>query len=206
MNWDVVFDTFPHLETERLALRELRSDDAESLFAVLGDEEVTEFYDDEVFRDVSEASEQIEAWAAGFRTRRGVRWGIAQRENGEIIGTCGYYGFHRRHKRAGIGYELARSFWQQRIMTEALGAIIEFGFKRIGLNRIEAVVMVENEGSVKLLEGLGFHQEGVLREYENWGGKGTFGHYPSHVADLCTYIERLETPLSQRGWAGGLGL
>jgi ribosomal-protein-alanine N-acetyltransferase len=105
MNLDVVFDTFPHLETERLALRELRSDDAESLFAVLGDEEVTEFYDDEVFRDVSEASEQIEAWAAGFRTRRGVRWGIAQRENGEIIGTCGYYGFHRRHKRAGIGYD-----------------------------------------------------------------------------------------------------
>lgn len=57
-------------------------------------------------------------------------------------------------------------------MTEAMGAIIEFGFERIGLNRIEAVVMLENEGSVKLLEGQGFHQEGVLREYENWGDKG----------------------------------
>jgi RimJ/RimL family protein N-acetyltransferase len=32
--------------------------------------------------------------------------------------------------------------------------------------------MLENEGSVKLLEGLGFHREGVLREYENWGDKG----------------------------------
>jgi ribosomal-protein-alanine N-acetyltransferase len=173
MNLDGVFDTFPHLETERLTLRELCSGDAESLFAVLSDEEVTEFYDDEVFRDVSRASEQIEGWAAAFRTRRGVRWGIAQRENGEIIGTCGYYGFHSWHKRAGIGYELARSFWQQGIMTEALGAIIEFGFRRIGLNRIEAVVMLKNEGSVKLLEGLGFHQEGVLREYENWGDKGS---------------------------------
>ena len=57
-------------------------------------------------------------------------------------------------------------------MTEALGAIIELGFKKIGLNRIEAVVMLENKGAVKLLEGLGFHQEGVLREYENWGDKG----------------------------------
>ena len=172
MNLDVVFDTFPQLETKRLVLRELCSDDMELLFAVLGNEEVTQFYDDEVFRDVSQASEQIEAWAAGFSARRCIRWGIAQRENGEIIGTCGYYGFHSWHKRAGIGYELARSFWRQGIMTEALDAIIEFGFERIGLNRIEAVVMPENKGSVKLLEGLGFHQEGILREYEKWGNKG----------------------------------
>ena len=57
-------------------------------------------------------------------------------------------------------------------MTEALGAIIKFGFLTIGLNRIEALVMQENEGSIKLLERLGFHQEGILREFENWGDKG----------------------------------
>lgn len=172
MNLDAVFDTFPHLETERLILREICPGDAKSLFTVLGDEAVTEFYDDEVFREVFQASEQIDAWAAGFRARRCVRWGIAQRGKGEIVGTCGYYGFHTWHKRAGLGYELARSLWQQGIMTEALGEIIRFGFERIGLNRIEAVVMPKNEGSVKLLAGLGFHQEGVLREYENWGDKG----------------------------------
>ncbi|MEA1978897.1 MAG: GNAT family protein [Chloroflexota bacterium] len=172
MNLDVVFGPFPQLETERLILRELRSDDAELLFSVLGDEEVTQFYDDEVFRDISQASEQIDAWTAGFRARRCIRWAITQRKNREIIGTCGYYGFHSLHKRAGIGYELARSFWQQGIMTEALGAIIAFGFIRVGLNRIEAVVMPENEASVRLLGGLGFHQEGVLREYEEWGNKG----------------------------------
>jgi len=172
MDLDVVFDMFPQLETERLALREIGPGDAESLFAVLGDEEVTEFYDDEVFRDVSQASEQIQAWAAGFRARRCVRWGIARRESAEIVGSCGYYGFHGRHKRAGLGYELAQPFWRQGIMTEALGAILAFGFERIGLNRVEAVVMPGNEGSVKLLEGLGFHQEGVLREYEHWGSKG----------------------------------
>jgi ribosomal-protein-alanine N-acetyltransferase len=172
MNLDLVFGRFPQLKTERLVLRELLSSDAESLFAVLGDEAVTEFYDDEVLEGVSQAGEQIEAWAAGFRARRCVRWGIAQRENGKIIGTCGYYGFHNWHERAGIGYELARAFWRQGIMTEALGAIIKFGFKKIGLNRIEAVVMPGNTASVKLLDGLGFYREGVLREYENWGSKG----------------------------------
>ena len=172
MNLDAVFGAFPELETEHLILREMNAGDAKSLFAVLGDVEVTEFYDDEVFQDLSQAKEQIEAWAAGFKARRCVRWGISQRENDGIIGTCGYYGFHRLHKRAAIGYDLARSFWRQGIMTEALGTIIEFGFGKVGLNRIEAVVMLENEGSVRLLEGLGFQQEGVLREYENWGDKG----------------------------------
>lgn len=189
MNLDVVFGTFPQLETKRLVLRELRPDDMESLFAVLGDEEVTQFYDDEVFRDVSQASEQIEAWAAGFSARQCVRWGIVRRENDEIIGTCGYYGFHNWHERAGIGYELARSFWRRGIMTEAIGAIIGFGFEGIGLNRIEAVVMPGNEGSVKLLEGLGFHQEGVLREYENWGDKG--------------YVDLMMFSLLRREYEGG---
>jgi ribosomal-protein-alanine N-acetyltransferase len=172
MDLDVVFLTFPQLGTERLLLRELRPDDAESLFAVLGDEQVTKFYDDEVLRNIAQAKEQIEAWAAGFRARRCIRWGIAPRKSGQIVGTCGYYGFHSWHKRAGIGYELARSFWKQGIMTEALGEIIQFGFEKIGLNRIEAVVMPDNEGSIRLLGGLGFRQEGVLREYENWGDKG----------------------------------
>jgi ribosomal-protein-alanine N-acetyltransferase len=172
MDLDIVFLTFPSLETERLVLRELRPKDAGSLFAILGDEEVTQFYDDEVWRDITQATEQIEAWTAGFRAKRCIRWGIAPRKSGQIVGTCGYHGFHRWHRRAGIGYELARSFWKQGIMTEALGRIIQFGFEKIGLNRIEAVVMPDNEGSIKLLAGLGFQSEGVLREYENWGDKG----------------------------------
>ena len=57
-------------------------------------------------------------------------------------------------------------------MTEALDAVIGFGFREVGLNRIQAVVMPGNEGSDKLLEKLGFRREGVLREYENWREKG----------------------------------
>jgi ribosomal-protein-alanine N-acetyltransferase len=191
LNLDVVFNTFPHLETKRLILRALLPDDAESLFKILGDEEVTEFYDDDIFRSESQAREQINSWNDGFRARRCVRWGIARRGKGEIIGTCGYYGFHSLHKRAGIGYELARSSWQQGIMTEALGAIIRFGLMDIGLNRIQAVVMPENEGSVRLLEGLGFNQEGVLREYEKWGDKG-------YVDLLMLSLLRCEFEWSQR--------
>lgn len=171
MDLDIVFNAFPQLETERLSLRELNPHDSGALFAVLGDKEVIEFYDDDVFSDVSQAEEQIEAWAAGDRNRRSIRWGIVHSQNDEMIGTCDYYGIHTWHQRAGIGYELARPYWRQGIMTEALGAILEFGFKSVGINRVEAVVMLENEASVELLGGLGFQEEGVLRMCENWGAK-----------------------------------
>ena len=117
MDLDVLFGTLPPLKTERLLLRDLRPGDAASLFAVLGDEEVAEFYDDEVFQDVSQARQQIEAWTAGFKARRCVRWAIARRGDGELIGTCGYYGFHTLHRRAGIGYELGRAHWRQGIIS-----------------------------------------------------------------------------------------
>ena len=58
------------------------------------------------------------------------------------------------------------------MMAEALTSIIGLGFKEVGLNRIQAVVMPQNERSNKLLEKLGFRREGILREYENWGDKG----------------------------------
>jgi ribosomal-protein-alanine N-acetyltransferase len=172
MDLEAAFRTFPRLESERLVLRELQVGDSDSLFAVLADEEVAEFYDDEAFTDVGQARAQIEAWASGFRGRRCVRWGITRKGDGDVIGTCGLYGFHRLHLRAGVGFELARAFWRQGIMTETLRAVLEFGFGTVGLNRIEAVVMPENLASLKLLEGLGFRREGVLREYENWGDRG----------------------------------
>ena len=62
-------------------------------------------------------------------------------------------------------------------MTEALDAIIEFGFGKMALNRIEAVVMPENTASIIMLEKIGFKKEGLLEEYEKWGSKGFVNLY-----------------------------
>lgn len=172
MSIEAVFQSFPQFETRKLFLRKIQATDAHSILRILADEEVTRFYDDDSFTDISQALGQIEAWENGYRNRRCIRWGIAFKDNPAIIGTCGYYGFHTWHMRASIGYELARSYWRKGIMLEALTSIIDFGFREIGLNRIEAVTMPENIASMKLLEKLGFCNEGILHEYENWDEKG----------------------------------
>ena len=112
LNLDAVFQAFPRLGTERFVLRQLHLSDAESLFAILSDEEVTRFYDDEAFTDVGQAREQLEAWDRGFDAQRSVRWGIARKTDDRVVGTCGYYGFHTWNSRGSIGYELARPYWR----------------------------------------------------------------------------------------------
>lgn len=169
---DSFFQSFPQLESDRLILRRLQESDANALFGFLGDEEVTRFYDDATFTQLAQASEQIAAWENGFLHRRCIRWGISRKEDGVLIGTCGYYGIHPWHLRASIGYELGRHYWRQGLMTEALQAIIKTGFAEMSLNRIDALVMPENVPSIRLLEKIGFKNEGLLREYENWGDKG----------------------------------
>ena len=56
--------------------------------------------------------------------------------------------------------------------TGALAAMLAFGFDQMSLNRQDALVMPGNTASVRLLEGLGFRNEGTLSAYEKWGSKG----------------------------------
>ena len=87
--------------------------DSASLFRILSDEQVTRFYDDATFTDLSQASEQIEAWENGYQHRRCIRWAIALKDDSTMIGSCGFYSIHPWHLRTSIGYELARSILAQ---------------------------------------------------------------------------------------------
>lgn len=161
---DLAFESFPTLETAHLRLREITPDDAEEIFAIFGDEEITRYYDLYTFRTLGEAYDLIDYMADAFTSERQIRWGIERKADGLLVGTCGFVWL--RPHRGEIGYDLARACWGQGIMAEALGALLEYGFRTLDLNRIEALTMVENERSARLLRRLGFTEEALLREYD----------------------------------------
>jgi ribosomal-protein-alanine N-acetyltransferase len=113
MNLESIFQSFPEITTQNLVLRRMQSQDTKALFKIMSDDQVTKYYDDETFQDISQARNQIKAWETGYQARRCIRWGITRIGMSSVIGTCGYYGFHTWHMRAGIGYELARPFWRR---------------------------------------------------------------------------------------------
>jgi ribosomal-protein-alanine N-acetyltransferase len=164
------FEAFPRLETPRLALRAMRADDAPALLACLGDPEVVRYLDMEPLADLAQARRMVERWEARFASKERFRWAIAPREGDALIGTGGFVRWSREWAVAELGYDLARAYWGRGLMAEALGAMLGFGFARMGLHRVEAEVMPENRASARLLERLGFRCEGTLRGRGFWKG------------------------------------
>lgn len=169
MSINAAFQNFPQLETENLILRETTITDAPAVFQIFADDEVTKYHDVKTATSVEQAQFLIHRRAERFQNQEGIRWGIARKVDNAIIGSCGYS--IRNRFQAEIGYELAKKYWRKGFMTEALSAIIQWGFEQLDLNRIEALVMLENTASIQLLKKLQFVEEGVLREYGFWKGK-----------------------------------
>ena len=159
------FSEFPTLTTERLILREMLLEDAPGVFDIRGDYQVTRYNTGPAYTLVDQAQRLIQSIRDGYLTRDELRWGITLNGgDNRVIGMVGFNYWNRIDRRASVGYDLARAYWRQGIMSEALRAVIDFGFTRMNLNRIEADCTVENEASATLLLHLGFQPEGVQRE------------------------------------------
>lgn len=157
---------FPELRTERLFLRDLRRSDAPALLEVWSNPRVTEFLTMDPFASQEQAEEMIAFLRTLYGEKTGCRWTITDARTERILGTCGFHNLSTEHRRAEMGYELGLPHHRQGYMTEAILAILSFGFGDMGFNRVEAFVTVGNIPSRKFLEHLGFVLDGTLRDYE----------------------------------------
>lgn len=162
---------FPTLSTERLVLRQTTADDVDSIYSMFSSAEVVEFYDTEAMKERSEAEEVIARHQKMFESKRGIRWGIALRDSGALIGTCGFSGKIDAYSSAHLGYDLARPHWGNGIMVEALRAVFAYGFDHYALNRIQATTNLDSVRSIATLNRMGFKEEGILRQYGFWKGQ-----------------------------------
>lgn len=161
-----LFDKNLILESERLLLRPIKESDADDIFEIFSDKEVMKYYDLLPFSSINDAVNQVEIFRKCLSEKTMMRWGIELKENGKLIGTCGFFAFSEENMKAEMGYELNREYWNKGIMSEALKMIIDFIFRETDINRVEAYVEPMNTASLKLLESLGFTKEGLLRQYE----------------------------------------
>ena len=159
----------PSLETERLLLRPLSALDLEFVFRHFSDPHVSRYLLDEEPLTTREQAQAIIDFYVLPGRKPYNRWVIVRKTDARPIGTCGYHQWRSAHRRAEIGYDLEEASWRQGIMTEALQTMLRYGFEQMGLNRVEALVYVENQASIRLLERLGFQREGLLRQYFRQG-------------------------------------
>ena len=157
-------ESLPTILTTRLLLRALTPSDIPSLFAVFGDPEVCRYWSRPALTSIGDATALLEEIDRFFAERSLFQWGIAQRESNTVVGTCTLSSLTPAHRRAEVGFALARSVWRRGYMAEALPSLVRFGFETLGLHRLEADVDPRNASSIRVLERAGFAREGRQRE------------------------------------------
>lgn len=161
MDLKKLFSKIPTLRTERLTLREITTHDAEGVLRVFNDEEVTRFNFRNYLANVRETRLRIQYWKTCYSTHQRVYWGIFLDDT--FIGNIGVVQFDLRGDRLEVGYNLSRNYWGKGYMKEALAAVLGHLYEEISVNRVDALVLPQNDNSIKLLQSLNFTQDGILR-------------------------------------------
>jgi RimJ/RimL family protein N-acetyltransferase/uncharacterized glyoxalase superfamily protein PhnB len=144
------------VETDRLTLRPMSSDDAADLFLVRSDPETVRYWDGPPHTRPAETRHMIAETLRG----NGAWWTFRERGKQRAIG---FIGFHGNTDVAGIGYILHRDYWRRGYGTEALRAVVDYGFNRLGLDRAELWIDEDNVASRRLAEKVGFERRSQFR-------------------------------------------
>jgi RimJ/RimL family protein N-acetyltransferase len=158
------------IETDRLRVQLLAESDLPALMQVNGDAEATRFLPYATWASLADAQAWYQRMVGLQAAGATLQFVVVHKALGVAIGTCLLFRFDEGSARAELGYVLGQAHWGQRLMQEALAALIGAAFGPMGLRRLEAEVDPRNQASGRLLQRLGFTKEGLLRQ--RWVTKG----------------------------------
>ena len=141
------------LITDRLILRKLQKDDAESIFKWASDPEVSRYVTWPTHERVEQTKNILNLWIKEYENPKTIRYGITLKENGELIGAIDVVDYVDGNPE--IGYCLARRYWNNGYMSEACNALIEYLFS-IGYKVVVIEADENNVGSNRVIEKCGF--------------------------------------------------
>ena len=161
---------FKELTTDRLILAEFEKIPAQTWFGLIRDKAVAQttlslphpctLKDAKIWK-----AQQVEA----IRQGRALRWSIIEKDKRDVMGGV-KLSLNQRFNSAEIGYWVGEKYWGNGYAGEAASRVMDYGFKTLKLNRIEAYAMVMNKASSKILLNLGMQKEGLHRQLiRRWG-------------------------------------
>lgn len=152
------------IDTPRLYLRKARMSDANDIYEYSKDPNVARYVLWDAHRSVNESKDYIRYLIRLYRKNKPSSYVIQSKADNKVIGTIGFMWINAEYASAEVGYSLSRQYWNRGYMSEALEALIHYGFEKLGLNRIEGQHDIRNEASGSVMRKVGMLKEGVLRQ------------------------------------------
>jgi ribosomal-protein-alanine N-acetyltransferase len=164
MKAEKIFRDLPRIATKDLILRKLKLSDTLDIFEYASRPEVSHYtiWDRHKTKNDTKVFLKYALRCSGKGLP--VSWAIVHKKDKKVIGTAGVETYDEKHKCAGLGYVLSPEYWNRGYVTEAVTGIIDFIFKKLEPNRVEAVCDINNTASARVMEKSGMKYEGVLRQ------------------------------------------
>jgi RimJ/RimL family protein N-acetyltransferase len=159
------------LTTSRLVLRPFALTDAPAVQRLAGAREIA---DTTLLIPHPYPDGAAEQFIAGTHAERekgeNYVFAITLRASGELCGSMGLK-VTKQHERAELGYWIGVPFWKHGYCTEAGRVVVRFAFEELQLNSVNAHHFVRNPVSGRVLQKLGMHFEGRLRQHVKKGDR-----------------------------------
>lgn len=168
---EINFHPFKNLETERLSLRRVSIDDLNEILELRGNPETMKFIPRPLVKTEEDALNHFKMIDEKIEKNEGINWAITVKENPKLIGIIGHYRIQPENHRCEIGYMILPQYNGQGIVTEAIKAVLEYGFEDMNMHSIEAVIDPDNIASERVLQKNGFVKEAHILENEYYDGK-----------------------------------
>ena len=154
------------IATERLILRRFEyTDDDAMLKYWIADEKIQTMYAEPVYTTKKEVKELLDRYIGSYVKDDYYRWAIIEKKTGECIGQIAYFLVDSKNHFAEIEYCIGSDFQGRGYATEATKAVIEYGFEKMNLNKVQISTKAINIPSKRVIEKCGFTYEGTLRDY-----------------------------------------
>lgn len=150
-------DVFPQLHTARLHLRKLDADDVPALVKYANNRKISEriLNIPHPYQESHAVFRLSYVWQ-GFKNKERFVFAIILKAEAELVGEISLH--LDNAKTAQLGYWIAAPFWGKGLATEAIKAVLTFGFTRLNLDLLYASCHLDNVASIKVLTKNGFSE------------------------------------------------
>ena len=165
------FSPFPVLESDRLTLRQITTNDVDAVFTLRSNPITMQYIPRPVAKSIIDAMDLITQITTKINQNTDINWAITLKNSTDMIGIIGHYRINHENYRSEIGYILNPHFNNNGIITEAIALILHYGFNVLQLHSVEAIIDPDNHASEKVLQKNGFKKEAHFIENGFYNGK-----------------------------------
>ncbi|MDA9774076.1 GNAT family N-acetyltransferase [Saprospiraceae bacterium] len=155
---------FKEIKTDRLILNMMKLSDARSVLEIRSNPIVIKYLGQDPMPSIDAAVTWIKNGLSDLELKKGINWAIRDPNSLKLIGLIGFWKLMETKNRAEIGYSLHPEYHRKGLMSEAITAVLDYGFDELKLHSIQAEIDPLNEASQAVLEKMKFRKEAHFTE------------------------------------------